>query len=75
MATNSSILAWRILRSLDGGAWWATVQGGHKELDMNEDRAHTHVFIGKQRVKAGEQAGVVVLTGALIEKIKGSFVK
>ena len=23
--------------------------GGHKELDTNEDTAHTHLFIGKQR--------------------------
>ena len=27
MATHSSILVW------DGGAWQATVYGGHKELD------------------------------------------
>ena len=27
MATHSSILAWRILRSLDRGAWWAAVYG------------------------------------------------
>ena len=30
MATCSSILA------MDRGAWWATVPGGHKMLDMNE---------------------------------------
>ena len=34
MATHSSIPAWRI--SLDGGAWRATVHGGHKELDTTE---------------------------------------
>ena len=34
MATHSSILAWRI--PMDREAWWATVHGGHKELDMTE---------------------------------------
>ena len=34
MATHSSILAWRI--PMDGGAWRATVHGGHKESDMTE---------------------------------------
>ena len=32
MATHSSILAWRI--PMDRGAWWATVHGVAKELDM-----------------------------------------
>ena len=31
MATYSSILAWEIV---DRGAWWATVHGVTKELDM-----------------------------------------
>ena len=31
---HSSILTWRIL--MDRGAWWATVHGGHKKLDMAE---------------------------------------
>ena len=34
MATHSSILAWRI--PTDRGAWWATVQGGHKLSDTTE---------------------------------------
>ena len=34
MATHSSILAWRV--PMDRGAWWVTVQRGHKELDMTE---------------------------------------
>ena len=34
MATHSSILAWRI--PMDRGAWWATVNGGHKESDTTE---------------------------------------
>ena len=34
MATHSSILAWR--NSMDRGAWWATVYGGHKESDTTE---------------------------------------
>ena len=34
MATRSSILPWRI--SMDRGAWWATVHGGGKELDVTE---------------------------------------
>ena len=38
MATQSSILAWRI--RMDRGAWWATVHGGHKESDVTE---HTHL--------------------------------
>ena len=25
---------------MDRGAWWATVHGGHKELDMMSNRAH-----------------------------------
>ena len=33
MATHSGILAWRI--PMDRRAWWATVQGGHKELDTD----------------------------------------
>ena len=31
--------------SINRGAWWATVHGGHKESDMTErarTRAHTH---------------------------------
>ena len=32
MATNSSILAWRI--PMERGAWWGP--WGHKELDMTE---------------------------------------
>ena len=28
---HSNTLVWRIL--MDRGAWWATVHGGHKELD------------------------------------------
>ena len=44
MATHSSVLAWRIpgtaepggLPSVDGGAWWAAICGGHTELDMTE---------------------------------------
>ena len=27
---------------MDMGAWWDTVHGGHKELDMTERLAHTH---------------------------------
>ena len=34
MATHSSVLTWRI--PMDRGAWWATVHGGHKGLDMTE---------------------------------------
>ena len=34
MATQSSILSWRI--PMDRGAWWATVHEGRKELDMTE---------------------------------------
>ena len=34
MATHSSILAWRI--PMDRGAWWATVHGDHKEMNMTE---------------------------------------
>ena len=34
MATHSNILAWRIPKVR--GACWATVHGGHKELDMTE---------------------------------------
>ena len=33
MATHSSVLAWRI--PIRSGAWWATVQGGHKEVDTD----------------------------------------
>ena len=34
MTTHSSILAWRI--PMDRGAWWVTVHGGHKKLDITE---------------------------------------
>ena len=39
MATNSSVLAWE--NSMDRGAWWATVHGSHKELDMTKQHTHT----------------------------------
>ena len=29
---------------MDGGAWWATVRGGHKESDMTE-RLHFHFHL------------------------------
>ena len=32
MATHSRVLAWR---SSHGGAWWATVHGGHKMFSYN----------------------------------------
>ena len=32
MATHSSVLAWK--NPMDRGAWWATVHGVTKELDM-----------------------------------------
>ena len=35
-ATYSSILTWR-KNPMDRGAWWATVHGGAKELDMTEE--------------------------------------
>ena len=34
MATHSSVLAWR--DHMDRGAWWATVIGVAKELDMTD---------------------------------------
>ena len=50
MATHSRILAWRI--PMDRGAWWATVHGGHKELDMTE-RLSTMLYycLNKQKNK------------------------
>ena len=41
MATHSSILAWRI-NPMDGGAWQATVRGGHMKLYMTEVTEHAH---------------------------------
>ena len=38
MVTHSSILA---QKSMDRGAWWATVRGVPQELDMTE-QVHTH---------------------------------
>ena len=40
MATHSTFLAWRI--PMDSRAWWTTVHGGPKELDMTERRS-THI--------------------------------
>ena len=40
MATHSNILPWRI--SMDRGAWWATVHGGGKELDVTERLTLSH---------------------------------
>ena len=40
MATQSSILAWRI--PMDRGAWQATVHGGRKELDITEQLRTAH---------------------------------
>ena len=40
MATHSSILAWT--KSMDRGAWWATVHGGTKSQTQLKDLAqHT----------------------------------
>ena len=33
-AAHSSILDWKTF--MDGGAWWVTVHGGQKEMDMTE---------------------------------------
>ena len=38
-AAHSSILAWRL--PVDGGAWWPTVHGGHKESDTTEWLKHS----------------------------------
>ena len=38
-AAHSSILAWRL--PVDGGAWWPTVHGGHKESDTTEWLTHS----------------------------------
>ena len=34
MAAHPRIPAWKI--PMDRGAWWATVHGGHKELDLTK---------------------------------------
>ena len=39
MATHSSILAWRI--PMDRGAWWATVHGVAKKLEMTDQVQHS----------------------------------
>ena len=36
---------------MDGGAWWATVHRGHKELDMTE-RLHFHFHVKFRRQKS-----------------------
>ena len=43
MATQYSILAWRI--PVDRGACWATVHGGHKESDMTEQLNNNNLEI------------------------------
>ena len=30
---------------MNRGAWWATVHGGHKELDITEQLTHTHTSL------------------------------
>ena len=41
---NGNSLQYSCLENLmDRGAWWATVQGGHKELDMTEHTTHVSV--------------------------------
>ena len=42
MATHSQYSC--LGNPLDRGAWWATIHGGHKELDMTE-RLSTHTVI------------------------------
>ena len=42
MATHSSILAWRIPWTEEPG--WATVHGGHRELDTTEVTKHAHTL-------------------------------
>ena len=41
MATHSSILAWKIAWTMDGGAWHATPPRARKELDTTERLTHT----------------------------------
>ena len=44
VATHSGILAWRILRSLNRGAWWAAVQGVIKSWTRMKTQ-HTHICL------------------------------
>ena len=47
---NGNPLQYSCLENLlDGGAWWATVHGGHKESDMTE-RLHSLSFLFGQHV-------------------------
>ena len=43
MAPHSSTLAWKT--PMDGGAWRATVHGGHKESDTTEVIEHTRAHM------------------------------
>ena len=42
MATLSSILAWRI--TMDRGAWWTKVHGGHTESDTTEGLSNSSIL-------------------------------
>ena len=73
-------LQYSCLENTEEPGWRSLVgysPGGSQRVG-HEWRQSTHTCVyweTEMRVKAGEQAGVVVLTGALIAKIKGSFVK
>ena len=50
MAAHPRIPAWKI--PMDRGAWWATVHGGHKELDLTKHSILSGpplIFVGLQQ--------------------------
>ena len=57
--------------SMAGGAWWATVHGGHKELDMTERL--THIVLAQVSVAWSKRVGTKILgqIGKYILEAKG----
>ena len=57
--------------SMAGGAWWATVHGGHKELDMTERL--THIVLVQVSVAWSKRVGTKILgqIGKYILEAKG----
>ena len=62
MATNSSILAWRI--PMDSGAWQASVHGVTKSGTRLPSGAHTHPLGHRGQVDQGSKAALLPAGGA-----------
>ena len=73
---NGNLLRYSCLEnSINGGAWWATVQGGHKEADTTEQLTHNIPYIFKEqfysffKVVNANQTNITVPFQEVIDRI------